>query len=249
MTTDKIARYVWIGRKDQFWYHEAEAVFTELFGRDRLDLVTKLFAATSINTSLKSNITLFRRALHEIERDLPIGRYMPNIKQQLEQIRKGEELTGRKIRSFARAMAGDPDAVVVDIWLLRAFDMDRKYFRNDKIQPGNELDEYIEEHGAQMPIEGEIGSEFTRTILRPETTEPKKRGRFRSGGASDGQYTKIETYVRNEARAMGIQPRMLSAMIWSGVRIDQSGDTETRYTNILRSKFINLFNAPTDVLL
>jgi hypothetical protein len=129
MDTNKIARYVWIGRKDRLWYKRAQDLFTELFGAERLELVTKLFAATSINTSLKANITLFRRALHEIDNGLPIGAYMPNIRQQLEQIRAGNELTGRKINSFARSMRGDRDAVVVDIWLLRAFGMDKKYYR------------------------------------------------------------------------------------------------------------------------
>ena len=120
MDTSKIARYVWKGRHDIRWYHQAEELFVDLFGRDRLQLVTRLFAATSINTSLKANITLFRRALYEIENGLPVGDYLPNIRQQLEQAPAGNELTGRKINSFARAMAGDPDAVVVDIWLLRA---------------------------------------------------------------------------------------------------------------------------------
>jgi hypothetical protein len=241
MNTHKIARYVWIGRKDLMWYHEAEDLFVELFGRDRLGLVTKLFAATSINTSLKANITLFRRAMHEIDRDLPIGNYMPNIRQQLEQIRKGDELTGRKIRSFARAMSGDPDAVVVDVWLLRAFDMDRKYFRK---RPNR---------GGIVAKAQEIMHETTQLaafyydgpVLYPErgfVDIDKGRGLYRSGGASDSQYTKIENYVRDEARAMGIQARQLSAMIWSGVRIDQSGDRETRYGNILRAKFYDLFS-------
>lgn len=224
MDTSKIARYVWIGRKDLNWYRDCEEVFVELFGRDRLTLVTRLFAATSINTSLKANITLFRKALHEIDNGLPIGHYLPNIRQQLEQIRAGNELTGRKINSFARAMSGDSEAVVVDVWLLRAFDMDRKYFRNDKITSDGPIQE----------IPGTMYGFYQPVV--------KKRGRMRSGGASDGQYTKIENYVRNEAKAMGIQPRQLSSMIWAGVRIDQGGDRETHYKTLLRHKMTNLFN-------
>lgn len=222
MNTSKIARYVWIGRKDINWYRDCEEVFVKLFGADRLQLVTRLFAATSINTSLKSNITLFRRAYHEIENGLPIGNYMPNIRQQIEQIRAGKELTGRKINSFARAMAGDPDAVVVDIWLLRAFDMDRKYFRKEKYREEN-----FEE---STDIFGTYRASFSVPV-----------GRFRSGGATDKQYTTIENYVRQEARAMGLQPRQLCAMIWAGVRIDQSGDTNTHYKTILENHFTNLF--------
>lgn len=205
MDSSKIHRYVWIGRKDLNWYADCQHVFEDLFGPDRLELVCKLFAATSINTSLKSNITLFRRALYEIENNLPVGNYLPNIQTQLQHCRAGRPLSGRKISSFARAMAGDPDAVVVDIWLLRAFDEDRRYFRKAK-------------------------------------DEEKGRGAMRSGGATDKQYTIIEHWVRTEARAMNLQARELSSMIWAGVRITQSGDTETHYKNILKHQLTNLFN-------
>lgn len=238
MNTDKIARYVWKGRHDILWYRRAQDLFTELFGSGRLELVTKLFAATSINTSLKANITLFRRALHEIDNDLPIGAYMPNIRQQLEQIRAGNELTGRKINSFARSMRGDKDAVVVDIWLLRAFDMDRKYFRKHPRGIVARSTEILVET-TQLAIDTMEGPE-----LHPEEIRgvDKGRGLYRSGGATDGQYTKIEKYVREEAAAIGIEARELGAMIWSGVRIDQSGDRETHYERILRSHFEHLFS-------
>lgn len=235
MDTGKIARYVWLGRHDIRWYHQAEDLFVDLFGRERLQLVTRLFAATSINTSLKANITLFRRALYEIENDLPIGAYMPNIRQQLQQIRAGGELTGRKINSFANAMAGDPDAVVVDIWLLRAFGMDRKYFRK---KPRGVVSRSLE---ILLETSNQVDLFYNGPILHPDEIRAvdKSRGLYRSGGASDGQYTKVENYVREEARAMGIQARQLSAMIWSGVRIDQSGDRETHYSTILQTHFRN----------
>lgn len=201
MKTNLIPEYVWIGMKDMYWYEECQTCFVELFGKDELRLVTRLFAATSINTSLRSNITLFRRAYYEIQNDKPVGNYLPNIVRQLEQVRAGRELTGRKINSFANAMAGDPDAVVVDIWLLRAFSMDRQYMRH---------------------------------------TGPHAN-RLRSGGATDKQYEMIESWVRAEAYKRSIQPRQLSAMIWSGVRIKVNGADDTRYTKILRSLLHNLF--------
>lgn len=197
----RIAEFVWLGMKDMFWYHECQETFTALFGAEKLTLVTKLFAATSINTSLKSNITLFRKAYYEIENNLPIGNYLPNIQKQIDRVRQGKDLTGRKINSFARAMSGDPDAVVVDIWLLRAFNQDRKYFRN-----GGPHD-----------------------------------GTFRSAGATDKQYTQIESWIRAEAYKRNIEPRQLSSMIWSGVRTKTNGVDETRYSSILRSLLNNLF--------
>jgi hypothetical protein len=129
MDTSKIDLYISIGRHDKLWYEKAESLFVELYGRDELSMVTQLFAATSINTSMKSNITLFRRAYHEIKQGLPFSNYLPSIRRQLEQLRAGESLTGMKINAFARAMTGDTDAVVVDVWLLRAFGMERRYMR------------------------------------------------------------------------------------------------------------------------
>jgi hypothetical protein len=205
MNTDNIEKYIVTGLRDQYWYEECEKTFTTLFGPDRLHLVTQLFAATSINTSLKSNITLFRKALYEIENGLPVGRYLPNIQMQLERIRAGQELSGRKIRSFAAAMSGDANAVVVDVWLLRAFNMNRQYFRQKK--------------GAE-----------------------KGRGNMRESGASEKQYDLIESWVRQKAVRMNIQPRQLSAMIWAGVRITTNGDRQTHYKEILTQKFTNLFN-------
>jgi hypothetical protein len=199
LTTDKIDFYLVRGSRDKDWYARCTLLFIELFGEERLPLICKLFAATSINTSLKSNITLFRKALYEIENNLPIGKYLPNIQIQLNRIRNNEELSGRKIRSFAAAMNGDRNAVVVDIWLLRAFGIDRKYYRQ--------------------------GS-----------------AKFRNGGPTDKEYDLIELYCREKASLLGIEPREVSAMLWSGCRLHHTNDRETNYHNLLRYKMFNLFN-------
>jgi hypothetical protein len=201
MKIDNISRYVWLGRKDKTWYSDCKETLIDLFGEDELSLVTNLLAGTSINTSLKGNITLFRRAYYEIKNELPTSNYLPNIQQQINQIREGKELTGRKINSFAKAMRGDVNAIVVDIWILRAFELDRKYRRNSG------------------PHEGT----------------------FRSGGATDKQYSLIESWIRQEAIYRSLLPYELCSMIWGGVRREQSGDNETRYCDILRQLLTNLF--------
>lgn len=123
--------YLTLGAKDKYWYEDCERLFTEIYGQEKLPLVTKLFAATSINTSLKSNVKLFRKALFQYSNGLPPDGYLPVIKMQLEKVFRGEELSGQKIRAFAAAMSGDINAVVVDTWLLRAFGRDRKYLRKE----------------------------------------------------------------------------------------------------------------------
>jgi hypothetical protein len=202
LNAEKIARYVWLGRKDINWYKDCEDTIVSLYGRENLLLIARLFAATSINTSLTSNIKLFRKALKEIQEGKPVGRYLPNIQKQLQQIRDGKGLTGRKINSFANAMSGDKNAVVVDIWLLRAFEMDKKYMRK---------------------------------------TGPHK-DRERSGGATNSQYTKIESWIRHEAAIMCIEARQLSAMIWGGIRKDRKADRRgAHYKELLVSTVTNLF--------
>lgn len=159
-----IPTYVWLGRSYQHWYRDCYQLFVELFGEPEVPLVANIFAATSINTSLKANITLFRRAYYEMQNELPIGNYLPNIQNQLARIRSGQELSGRKIRSFAAAMSGDVNAVVVDIWALRAFGMDRKSMRHTgphagRMRSGGATDKqytlienYIREQSRQMGL-------------------------------------------------------------------------------------------------
>lgn len=201
LDTTKINHYIKVGEKDMYWYHECQEVFEDIFGKDELWLVCQLFAGTSINTSMKSNLTLFRRAYYEIKNDLPIGKYLPNIQTQLQRIRSGQELSGRKINAFAKAMSGVPDQVVVDVWLCRAFGIDRKYVR------------YTGPHA----------------------------GLARSGGPTDREYTLVENWVREEADRRNIEARMVSAMIWAGVRISTNGDRHTHYKDLLKHAFTNLF--------
>lgn len=118
----KLPFFIGLGEHDKEWYKETEQLFVRLYGLNKLPLVTQLFAATSINSTLKSNVRLFRKAYHEMENNLPFSNYLPNIKIQLEHIRAGRPMSGRKITNFAAAMSGDFKAVVVDKWLLRAFD-------------------------------------------------------------------------------------------------------------------------------
>lgn len=199
MDISNIHRFIWTGRHDINWYQDCETCFVDLFGRDKLQLTAQLFAATSINTSLKANITLFRKALYEIETGLPVSdAYLPNIRNQLLLIRSGQPLSGRKINNFANAIAGDTRAVVVDIWLTRAFGYEKK--------------------------------------------RKLKSGRIGYNGPTKKQYDSVESWVQEQAFKMNIQPRQLSAMIWAGIRIEQSGDKETHYIRRLKNHFSNLFN-------
>lgn len=207
---DQIKKYITVGMPDKNWYKEHQELFVKLFGAGNLHFVAKLFAATSINSSLASNVRLFRKAKHEIENGLPFSNYLPVMKLQLERIRAGEPIRGRKITSFAAAMSGNVNAVVVDIWLLRAFGMNNRYMRTKKVKHPLGHDVYID-------------------------------GRIREGGATDKQYTFIENYVRDLAPTLNLQPRELSAIIWSGVRIAHTGNRQTKYKEVLLQQHYNMF--------
>ncbi len=195
LDVSNIAKYLWIGRADKTWYEEVEEVIVELFGREQLLPFAKILAATSIHSTLRSNLSQARRAKFQLESGIEIKGYLPNVQKQLELLRDGKGLSGRKIRNFANAIAGDKEAVVVDIWILRAFGQDRKYVR-------------------------------TRT------------GTPLSAGANEKQYNAIEKWIKKNAEQMGLQPRQLCAMIWSGVRQCATGkNNTTRYQELLVAQY------------
>ncbi len=79
---------------------------------------------------------------------------------------EGKELSGRKINNFANAMSGDKDAIVVDIWLTRAFGIERSYVSTDKSayegrvrngSPSNReydtIEKYIQTEARKMGLE------------------------------------------------------------------------------------------------
>lgn len=142
MNTDNIGRLIAIGARDQHWYRDTEELFAGIYGRERLHFITQLFAATSIKTSLRGNVKLFRKALKELNHDLPFSNYLPVIRFQLDRIRRGEPLKARKIRNFAAAMSGDKNAVVVDRWIMRAFGYDGNLAPTDKQY--DEIEQWIQ---------------------------------------------------------------------------------------------------------
>lgn len=142
----KIGRYLLNGRPDQSWYRATYAELVRLLPMIDPKVLFHLMAGTSMNAQLQSNIKLFFRALAHyygkekvvvynsaVAKDIAtqFSGFLPAAIYQLDHFVEHGRLRGRKISNFAQAMLHDFDAVVVDIWIMRAFGADRKYvFRN-----------------------------------------------------------------------------------------------------------------------
>lgn len=110
----------------KYWYDEEREALAKLLPNYDINLVIDILCATSMNSTLKANVTLFLKAMYQINNDLPLKGFMPNIKKGIEDCLAGGQLNGMKTGSFARALKGDKDAVVVDLWHQRCYGIDRE---------------------------------------------------------------------------------------------------------------------------
>lgn len=94
------------------WYTDSQPT-VQLVGHGDLRLGAALLAATSPRCQIIDNL---RRALR---RASPLPCHTSNLTRAL----AGAPLRGPKVTAFAAALAGDLDAIPVDIWLLRRFSM------------------------------------------------------------------------------------------------------------------------------
>lgn len=146
------------GRADMTWYDKTADELKDLFGDDA-KLMANVLAATSINATVKSNVSLALRAYQYIKEGrsfdaLPPGeRFLPAVTAELKRAAAGEELAGRKVNNFAKAVSGDPDAVVVDRVMLRAFGF---------------------KHNAATPHEYDMIENAVRTLAKDADVAPRQ---------------------------------------------------------------------------
>lgn len=115
-----IEKYFEDGREEMNWYERTFEGLVRLFGDDAT-LMGELLAVTSANTTVKANCTLALKAYGQIKRGEALGGFLPGVYKNIIRIMTGRRPTGAKIQSFAGALLGDTDAVVVDRWMLRAY--------------------------------------------------------------------------------------------------------------------------------
>lgn len=118
---DDIDNYTETGKWNKNWYKITNETITELFPGEDHELIIDLLAITSMHSTLKSNVSQFVKAYYQYKNDLPFEGYTPAVIMHLEYRKNGQPFGGRKVANFARAIKGDDQAVVVDMWMLRAF--------------------------------------------------------------------------------------------------------------------------------
>jgi hypothetical protein len=117
-----IPNHITLAREGEYgrtWYEEsAESVkiYADAKGYT-VKRVADILAITSPRVSVKHNITLATRYLEEgTTQGMMLGRIRA-----LQRYDRTGEFSGPKVTAFSRALQGDTSVVVVDTWMLKAF--------------------------------------------------------------------------------------------------------------------------------
>ncbi len=81
-------------------------------------------AVTSVNSTVKSNVTLALKALEQHEAGEDFTGFLSPVIANLGRVVRGETVKGDKIRNFHEALLGNQYAVVIDRWMYRAYGYD-----------------------------------------------------------------------------------------------------------------------------
>lgn len=128
---EKICYYLNKGWNGKDWYSTESIKLLNLLPEFEELPILKVFAVTSMTTSIEANVHLAIKALLQMKNKIPFVGYLPNQIKYLKFIEQNQFIPGRKIRNFIEALEGNINSVVVDIWICRAFDMaKRRKFKN-----------------------------------------------------------------------------------------------------------------------
>jgi len=104
------------------WYDETRKSIAYFFGNDR-ELFASFLASTSANSAVKGNLTLAIKAYKQFKRGEPFNGFMGQVINNLNRSVNSLPLHGRKIENFRLAILGDINAVVIDRWILKAYNV------------------------------------------------------------------------------------------------------------------------------
>lgn len=129
---EKLLEAVKLGEGGHAWYDDSWQAIIQAYGPDYAHRFAAVVAVTSeggergkkvaqnMSDAIKVWETWIREGVDAVERTVPKHQY-----KMIRRILSGEDpeqvISGRKILNFYRALTGDPNAVVVDRWMVRAF--------------------------------------------------------------------------------------------------------------------------------
>jgi hypothetical protein len=113
------------GDEGKGWYEKAHEALVATFGEEA-DLMAAFIASTSPGNNPSVNLQKALQAYQQYKEGIPfsgVGTYFGDqvVVKNLERAVRGEPLHGLKVWNFCRALQGDQNAVVVDMWMARAF--------------------------------------------------------------------------------------------------------------------------------
>lgn len=128
------------GRDHAHWYEDTYKTFVDLLPGYDIELFVKAFGATSPMSHLRSNLRFALQAYDCIKKGKSVEelQVIPPAKAMLRDLAKGtfekvaRDSTRRKVINFTNAILGDVSAVIVDSWMLKAYDIGREYVWNNK---------------------------------------------------------------------------------------------------------------------
>lgn len=118
--TKRFLRYARLGWSGRGWYDAAREWACVRFGPAKGSLLLRYLAATSPRASIYFNLRFALRALRDhLAGALGQGYGVPANDVSCALVAAGRPLTGPKVSAFDRALAGDPDAMALDVWMAR----------------------------------------------------------------------------------------------------------------------------------
>jgi len=145
------------------WYHEAQEVAE--------DVAENLGASLEIGASIVAAFSPRERWASNVAKSLafsmgkPVSGLQNNYRMAERSLELGfDALNGQKTNAFARAIAGDPNAIVIDVWMIRAAGMDASKGVN-KTQY-NELSEAVNTVASEFGITPRTAQALIWIIVR-----------------------------------------------------------------------------------
>lgn len=131
-TSRHLAKLARAGHDGHTWYHDASIEITA--AAKILNVEPKYLASLLAIFSPKTSVT---RSIRHAIRYAKTGEFNQDVMRgtcaAIATFEKTGKINGLKTEPFSRAILGDPDAVVLDVWMSRAMDIEQKHFKNKAI--------------------------------------------------------------------------------------------------------------------